>query len=417
MTEPSAAAVSSPIRRGTAEFRRTNLALFAAGWSTFALIYCVQPLMPLFSRAFGVDPATSSLTVSATTGFLAVTLLIAGALSESYGRKGIMSLSLALSALLTIASAFVPNFTVLIVLRAAMGVAIAGIPAIAMAYLSEEIEAQSLGYAMGLFIAGSALGGMSGRLLAAVLADFVSWRWAVGGTGVIGLCCALLFWRSLPDSRRFRSRPLSFASLVRAYGSHLVDPGLPWLFFLGFLLMGSFVTLYNYIQYRLTAPPFGLSQTTVGVLFSVYLIGIVASTLAGSLADRFGRRRVLWVMIVILLAGVLMTRADGLFLIVLGVAVMTFGFFAAHSVASSWIGRRALHSKAQASSLYLFFYYIGSSVVGSSAGVIWAGAGWNGIVWLLVGMQAVALLVALRMAVLKPLPIPEVVQPPPAAGV
>jgi YNFM family putative membrane transporter len=257
---------------------------------------------------------------------------------------------------------------------------------------------------------------MSGRLIASVLADFMGWRWSVAVVGAIGLASAAIFWKSLPESRYFTARPLRFGALIRAYGSHLTDTGLPWLFFLGFLLMGSFVTLYNYLQYRLTAPPFGLSQTWVGVLFSVYLVGIVASTAAGSLSDRFGRRKVLWIMIAILVAGLFMTRSDSLVWIVLGTAVFTFGFFAAHSVASSWIGRRARHSKAQASSLYLFSYYIGSSVVGSSAGMLWTGFGWDGIVWLLAAMQVLAFLVALRMAALKPLPIPEVAQPP-AAGV
>jgi YNFM family putative membrane transporter len=399
--------VSTRIARGTPEFSRTNLALFAAGWATFALIYAVQPMMPLFAESFAVTPAASSLAISATTGVLAVMLLVAGSLSECVGRKGIMSLSLLLSAILTVAVAFAPNFASLVVMRAVMGITIAGIPSVAMAYLSEEIEPTSLGYAMGLYIGGSAFGGMSGRFLTAMIADFTSWRVGVGLIGVMGLVCSVIFWRSLPPSRHFVARPMRLSGLAGSFANHLTDKGLPWLFALGFLLMGSFVTLYNYIGFRLVEPPYNLSQTLVGVLFCVYILGMVASTWGGKLADRFGRRQVLWIAVVMMLAGIVMTFGRSLGLIVGGVAVITVGFFAAHSVASSWVGRRALVAKAQAASLYLFFYYLGSSIVGSLSGYVWVYAGWSGVALELVVMQLLALLIAMRLAFLKPLPIPQ----------
>src|SRR5579862_7339083 len=90
------------IERGTPEFRRTNLALFAAGFSTFALLYCVQPLMPEFSRDFHVSPAESSLTISLTTGLLAISMLVAGSISEVWGRKPMMVAALFASAALTV---------------------------------------------------------------------------------------------------------------------------------------------------------------------------------------------------------------------------------------------------------------------------------------------------------------------------
>ena len=106
--------------------------------------------------------------------------------------------------------------------------------------------------------------------------------------------------------------------------------------------MGSFVTVYNYVGFRLLAPPFGLSQTVVASIFLVYLVGTVSSAAVGSLAGRIGRRRVLWAMILLMLAGLALTLADTLPLLVAGMAVFTFGFFGAHSVVSSWVGIRAM---------------------------------------------------------------------------
>jgi YNFM family putative membrane transporter len=401
-TLPLTEAASTRIVSGTAQFRRTNLALFLAGFSTFALLYCAQPLMPVFADQFHVSPATSSLTVSLTTGALAVMMLFAGALADAIGRKRIMNISMFVSALLTLAAAFAQDFTQLMVLRLLMGIALSGVPSIAMAYLGEEIDPRSVGLAMGLFIGGSGFGGMVGRVVTGALTDYASWRVALLAIGASGLVAAAAFWRSLPDSRHFTPRPFHPWHLVTGLGEQFTVKGLPWLFALAFLLMGSFVTLYNYVGFRLMAPPFNLSQTVTGSLFTVYLIGIGASAWIGSLADRFGRRRMLWIAVLILAAGIEFTRSNALPMIVLGIATVTFGFFGGHSIASSWISRRAT-SKAQASSLYLFFYYTGSALVGSYGGVVWVEGGWTGVANLLTLLQAAALLAALRLSFLKPL--------------
>ncbi len=144
--------------------------------------------------------------------------------------------------------------------RALVGLSLAGVAAVAMTYLAEEVHPEHLGYAMGLYISGNALGGMSGRVISGVLVDFVSWRIALGALGVLALVAAVLFKRSLPASKRFQPRPLRPRSLLAGYALHFRDAGLPWLFLEAFLLMGAFVTLFNYIAYRLLAEPYHLSQ-------------------------------------------------------------------------------------------------------------------------------------------------------------
>lgn len=394
------------IERGTAAFRRTNLAVFAAGFSTFALLYCVQPLLPEFSREFGIGAAASSLAVSLTTATLALSMLAIGSVSEAVGRKPVMVASLFAAALLTIASALVPGWRSFLVLRAVEGIAFAGLPAIAMAYLSEEMGRASIGLAMGLYVGGTGLGGMAGRLLTAAITDMVSWRVAVGTIGVLGVAAAIVFWRSLPPSRHFHPRPLAVRELAGSCVRHLSDAGLLALFSEGFLVMGSFVTIYNYIGYRLLAPPYSLSQTAVGTVFTVYLVGIGSSALLGDLGGRIGRGRLLWVTIVIMLAGVAATFARPLPTIVAGVALLTFGFFAAHSIVSSWVGLRAHHARAQASSLYLFFYYTGSAVAGSVGGFFWAAHGWRGVAGFVTVLLVAALTIALWLVRLRPLPLP-----------
>lgn len=402
MNEPTMAAPTL-IESGTPAFRRTNLAMFAAGFSTFALLYSVQPLLPLFAAEFQLGAAASSLALSVTTGTLAVAMLLASSLSDVWGRKPVMVVSLVASALLTLAAAFAPSWTALVVLRGLLGLALSGLPAVAMAYVGEEMHPRSVGLAMGLYISGSSLGGMGGRLITGILVDFVSWRAALAVLGGVCLVAAIVFWRSLPRSAHFRPRPLHAGHLLARGVELFRDPGLRWLFAQGFLLMGSFVTLYNYVGFRLLAPPFDLSQAVVASIFTLYLVGTVSSAVVGNLAGRVGRRRVLWLMILLMLAGIALTLAATLPPLVAGIGLFTFGFFGAHSIVSSWVGIRALAGKAQASALYLFFYYLGSSLMGSLGGVFWTSHGWPGVAALVGALLVAALAVSLHLARLPPI--------------
>ena len=399
------------IKTGTPAFRRVTLALTAAGFSTFAVLYCVQPLLPVFTAEFHVSPAQSSLALSLSTGLLAVGLLIAGPLSERWGRKPVMAGSLFASAVLTLAAAVEPSWHALLVLRALAGLMLSGVPAVAMAYLSEEMHAKAIGLAMGLYISGNALGGMAGRLVTGAVTEFLSWRAAIATIGVLALLAAVAFWRSLPPSANFVPHPLRWREIPRSFLHHLGDPGLPWLFGEAFLVMGGFVTIYNYLGFRLLAPPFNLSQTAVGAIFIVYLAGSASSAWAGHLAGRFGRRKVLWLTVAIAIAGVALTIPNRLVATLAGIVVVTAGFFGAHSVASSWVGRRASRYRAQASSLYLLLYYLGSSVLGTTGGWFWARYGWPGVASFVMSLFAIALLVAIRLAGLPRLQ-PESTSPP-----
>jgi YNFM family putative membrane transporter len=221
--------------------------------------------------------------------------------------------------------------------------------------------------------------------------------------GVAGLYAAFEFTRSLPASRNFRPGQRGAGALLGGLRQHLGDSGLPLLFALAFLLMGAFISLYNYIGYRLLAPPFGMRQSAVGALSVLYLLGIFSSVWAGRLADKLGRRNVLWMFLCVMTAGLLLTLLDSLLAIVAGMGLFTFGFFASHSVASSWVGRRARAPQALASSIYLFMYYLGSSVVGWGAGYLWSHGGWPGVVALLGAILLLALLIALKLRGLVPL--------------
>ncbi|MGF6296300.1 YNFM family putative membrane transporter [Paraburkholderia youngii] len=386
------------LERGSRAYWRASLALLFAGYATFSLLYCVQPLLPSFSEAFNVTPAQSSLSLSLSTAALALAIFVAGFVSEGWSRHKLMTLSLTVSSVLTIGVSVAPHWNQLLVLRTLEGLALGGVPAVAMAYLAEEVHPDGLGLAMGLYVGGTAIGGMAGRVITGVVADLFSWRVAIGTIGVLGLLSMLAFRALLPPSRHFvPRRGLGFAHHRTLLLRQFTRPGLPLLFLLGFVLMGSFVTLYNYIGYRLLAPPYRLNQTEIGAIFIVYLVGVVASPWSGRMADTFGRARVLIGSLLLMVFGLALTMLHPLAAVATGIAFVTFGFFAGHSVASGWVGRLAKDAKGQAAALYLLAYYIGSSLVGSYGGHVWTGHGWNGVVGLVGALLVIGLVAATRL--------------------
>jgi MFS transporter, YNFM family, putative membrane transport protein len=384
------------LERGTHAYWRASVALLFAGYATFSLLYCVQPLLPAFSAAFGVSPAQSSLSLSFTTAALALAVFVAGFVSEGWSRHRLMTLSLTVSALLTMGVAVAPQWHTLLVLRALEGLALGGVPAVAMAYLAEEVHPDGLGLAMGLYVGGTAIGGMAGRVITGIVADLFSWRAAIGTIGVLGILSMFAFRALLPPSRHFvPRRGLGFAHHRAALARQFARPSLRALFLMGFVLMGSFVTLYNYIGYRLLAPPYQLSQSAIGAIFVVYLTGVVASPWSGRMADAFGRGRVLTGGIVIMLIGLGLTMLQPIAAIAAGIACITLGRFAGHAVASGWVGRLAKEAKGQAAALYLLSYYLGSSLVGSYGGHFWTAHGWNGVAGLVGTLLVIGLAVSL----------------------
>jgi YNFM family putative membrane transporter len=383
---------------GTPAFRRITLALFLAGFATFSLLYCVQPLLPLLAAGFGVSPAAASLALSFSTAALALSVFMAGPYSEWVGRRGLMAVSIAAASLCDIGASFAPDWRLLLLLRAAEGYALGGVPAVAMAYLAEEIAPRGLGTAMGLYVAGTAFGGMSGRVISGLVANAFGWRGAVMTIGLIGLVLALGFLLLLPPSHNFVAKPgfrprYHFA----AWFSHLRHPGLPALFAIGGLVMGTFVTVYNYAGFLLAGPPYNLSPAETGLIFTVYVAGIFSSSLAGWFSDRMGRLAVLLAGIGLGLGGIVLSLAASLPLVIGGITLVTASFFAAHAVASGWVGRLAASDKGHATSLYLLVYYLGSSVAGSLGGWFWASDGWPGVAGFCGAMLLAAVLIALRL--------------------
>lgn len=386
------------LRPGTSAYRRAILALFAAGTATFLLLYSTQGLLPAISDDLGVAPAQASLTVALATGGLAVGLIPLSALSERFGRTPVMAVAVFGASLIGLAVPFAPDLTVLVTLRALQGVALAGLPATAMAYLAEEVSPRAVASAIGLYVAGNSVGGMCSRVIAGLVAQFAGWRVALGVLGLLSLSCAVVFVLLSPRARNFRPAPVSPRALARTLGGHLRDPLLVRLYLLGMLFMAVFGTVYTVLAYRLTAAPFDLPEGVIGSLFLVYLVGTATSAGAGRLVARLGRRGALHAGAALVTAGLLVSLVDTLAGVLTGLVLITAGFFVGHAVASGAVGNTATSARAQASALYLTAYYVGNSLGGLVGATAYHAGGWPGGVVVGLAAMAAATVVTLRGA-------------------
>ena len=385
--------ITTGLRRGERDYRRAVLAMLAAGLATFNALYATQALLPVLVADLDVTPTGAALTVSATTGMLAACIVPMSILSERYGRGRILAFSALAATALGLAVPLAPDAATLIVLRGLQGVAVAGVPAVAMTWLSEEVDPLDLGRAMGVYIAGTTVGGLTGRLIPAGLLEFMDWRGALLATSGVALLTAVAMTVLLPAQRNFTPKRIGPRTEFAAMVGHLRNPRLLGLYAIAFVGMGVFVSLYNYLGFRMI-DHFGLSPALVGLVFLMYLSGTWSSTRAGALAERHGRGTVLAGGAALMLAGLAATASGLLIPALLGLLLFTAAFFAMHSTASSWIGLAATDHRAEASSMYLFSYYAGSSLVGAATGAVFMAFSWAGFVLVLAALLSLVVAVA-----------------------
>jgi MFS transporter, YNFM family, putative membrane transport protein len=375
-------------RPGQPGYRRLIVALFAAGVATFAALYSTQPLLGLLARDFAVPASRAAWSLSVTTLLLGIGLLAAVPLSDRWGRTRMIKGSLVLTAVLGMGCAVAPSWPVLLVLRGAQGLALAGVPAVALVYLREEVHPSVHPRTTGLYIAGTAIGGMTGRLVAGGVADLAGWRWALAAIAALSGLCALVAMAALPPSRHaVRSGAALPAArdgrrhALNAAGRAVRDRQLLCLYLVGCTSMGAFVAVYNVLGLRLTAAPYRLSVFAASLVFCVYPLGSASSALAGRLAERLGRPVVVLAGGLFTVAGVAVSLASPLPVVILGIAMITAGFFAVHGIASGWAasaGQRR-QSVSQASAFYLLAYYLGSSVFGALGTNLWESGRWPAV--------------------------------------
>jgi YNFM family putative membrane transporter len=386
--------------KGSRAYGRIILGLAFAGVATFAQLYSTQAVLPILASELQITAAEAALTISLATVGLAVTVIPWSFLADRIGRVKAMAWGISLATVLGLLVPLSTSFPLLLGLRLLEGMALGGIPAIAIAYLNEEVTKAHTALAAGSYVAGTTLGGLAGRLVAGPVGELWGWRAAALAVSVLATLAAVAFLVLVPRAQGFTAaRAPGLRGAARTLGGHVRNVRLLALYIQAFLMMGGFVAVYNYLGFRLSGVPFGLPATVVSLMFLAYLSGTFTSRWAAGLTIRFGRRNVLLAGLALSTAGLGLTLTPSLPLILAGLVVFTGGFFAAHSIGAGWTGAIASTGRAQAASLYNLAYYLGSSIIGWAGGLLFQSFGWNALA---AAVMTLAGLTAVTVAVVHP---------------
>lgn len=371
------------------------IAVALCGVFAFINLYATQPLLPMFAHIFSASKAAVALTISASTLGVAFSAPWMGAFVQRLSRKRVIVTSAVVLSIPTLLAATSPSLHALIWWRLAQGIVLPGIFTATIAYITEEWPASRVPQVMSIYISGTVLGGFMGRIIAGFAAEHLGWHAAFLFLGAIILIGSAVIARYLPRERTVhphlagssiphppRLRTLFRLRLIAVYA-------------VGFNILFSLVAIFTYITFHLSAPPFHLGTAALSSLFVVYLVGLIATPLAGVLLSRIGLRLGFVLATALSLAGVLLTLPLHLAPILIGLTLCSSGVFICQAAATSHLRVAAPpHVRAFAAGLYLSAYYLGGTVGGELPSAIWAHAGWPGCVALVAALQCITLAIA-----------------------
>lgn len=374
-------------------------AVALCGVCAFLELYCTQPLLPLLARLFHASKTGVGMTVSAATLGVALSAPVFGALAERLPRKRVIVVALLGVSLPTLMAATSTSLAQLIFWRFLQGITVPGIIAVVITYIGEEWSPDRVPLIMSVYVSGTALGGLLGRVSSGILADRFSWRisFLVLGAASLAGAAAVAAW--LPQGLRhtavrdLRESETGFFSQVQGL---IRIRRLVATFAVGFNVLFSLVGVFTWITFHLSAAPYLLTTTELSSLFFVYLIGLAVTPAAGYLITRVGLRAGISGAIVCAITGVLLTLAASLAVVIAGLALLCTGVFIAQTASSTHLRVAApAGMRVTAAGLYITCYYLGGAAGGVVPGAFWALGGWPACVGFIVAMQTIGLLIAL----------------------
>lgn len=369
------------------------VAVALTGVFAFLQVYSVQAVLPVLMRDLVATEVQAGLSVGATVLGVALVSPFMGMLSDAFGRKLFIVGSLLFLGVPTALMAWVSGIEQMMVLRFLQGVAVPGITVVLIAYIGEEFEGRAMTRLMSLYVSGTVLGGFLGRFVLGHLNELMGWRQAFW---VMAACCfagALFVWAQLPASRHFVARPQVGAAL-RTLWSHLHNPHLIAACWLGGCVLFSLVGSFTYINLHLAGEPWRLDTGSLANLFAIYLIGMVITPLSAWVITRLGSARTVLMAVGLSMAGVLGTQVQPLGGIIVALTLVSSGVFITQAATINYIALHVREGRSLATGLYYMAYYTGGTVGAWLGGMAYAHSAWQGVVWLLLAVQVLALLVA-----------------------
>ena len=365
-----------------------KIAVATAGFCTFLNLYSPQALLPALSREFGVGAAEISSIMTASTLAIALTAPFTGAVADVLGRKRLIAAAMLAVVVPTVGAALAPDVQALVVWRFVQGLLLPPIFAVTVAYIGDEWPPPQVAGVAGIYIAGSSLGGFSGRFVPGLLGDLFGWRPAFLALAGLSLAGALIVTLLLPAEKGFIRSPGLFASAQQML-RHLKNPQLLATYGIGFGVLFNFIAVFTYASFHLTAPPYRFSSTLLGLIFVTYLAGTVIAPATGWMMAWLGRRRFVLAVIAVWAGGALLMLLAPIPWIIAGLTFCAACGMLCQTIATGYVTENAKEGRSSAVGLYVTSFYAGGSMGAFLPGLAWEWGGWPATVAMVITMLAI----------------------------
>lgn len=373
--------------------RGTAFLIAAAAGNAVAALYFAPPLLADMAGDLGMSRATIGIVTTVTQVGYGLGLLLLVPLGDLLNRRRLVRAQALLSALALVAVAFAPTGPALLAALAVVG-ALAVLAQVLIAYAASVADPAQRGRIVGIVTSGIVVGILLARTVAGAMADLAGWRSVYLTSAAATLVITTLLVRALPRRTGGRQR-VSYARLIGSVFRLFVEVRVlrirAVLAFLGFT---AFTVLLTPMVLPLSAPPFSLSTTEIGLFGLSGIAGVLGAARAGRLADRGHAQRATGIGLALMLASwpVIGLLPWSLWGLVIGVLVFDFGLQAVHVANQSLTLRARPAAQSRLTAAYMVFYSIGSATGAITSTVVYASAGWTGVCVLGAAVTSAALL-------------------------
>ncbi len=356
-----------------------------AGFATFINLYTPQAVLPAIAESFAAGPAQTGLAITASLLAVALVAPFVGGVSDRLGRKRLITGACFILTIPALLIALSPNLPVLIVLRFVQGLLLPFIFTVTVAYVGDECAGAEGVRASAAYAMGTIFGGFFGRFVAGLAADLAGWQAGFAVVGALTLACAMAVAALLPRERNFRPVAMGWAT----WRMHLRNPALLATCIIGACMLFSMVSAFTYANFRLAAAPFNLTAGQLGGVFTVYLLGLVTTSVSTRLTLRIGRLPTVLVAVGLSVSGVLVGLLPSLVAVIGGLALLSGGMFVVQTLSLGFIAARIPQAKSTAVGMYVTTFYIGGALGGVLPAPLWRLMGWPGVSLLLAAAIAI----------------------------
>lgn len=338
-------------------------------------LFGAQALLPSLVERFQSTPAAMGFAVNASTiGMGFAGLAVAFASSHINRRVGII-VSLVALAIPTALAGVTTDLTTFTWLRIIQGVFMSIAFTLTMAYLAENCSKTQASEAMAGYITGAVASNLMGRIISAQLADQFGVPFSFFGFAALNILGAILVAGYLRDGINMPSSSGN-ENPFRIWAVHLKNHKMTAAFAIGFVLLFAFIGIFTYVNFVLVASPISLSPGALGLVYLVFIPALFTTPTAGSMALRYGLRKLYWVAISVSVVGLVLVGFPSLNAMLIGLAMIGVGIFCAQAVVTTFVGQAATADRASASGLYLAAYYFGGVAGSFVLGIVFTSGGW-----------------------------------------